>query len=286
MNSRLDEMQAAVLRARLPLLAGWTERRRSARRPLSRGARDGIDTIAVPPEPTPATSTTCSRCAAARATRCRRTCESAGIETLIHYPMPIPHQPALAASSRPTARSPAASAPRCSRCRSIPALADGAVHEVAAALAAARADAVSAAVMNRARDAERGRRRCRTRRLPSFVLILAAQFGVFEAALRTWGSSEAAPAFQGLFEDDPRCRLPAQAARAHALHDERVRHRHRGQRAGVRDDDEIGPKAPDERRIVLLGDSLVLSVQVPFAQTFGELLEQRLNARPRRSATA
>ena len=50
--------------------------------------------------------------------------------------------------------------------------------------------------------------------------------------------------------------------------------------AGVRDDDEIGPKAPDERRILILGDSLVLSVQVPFRQTFGELLEQRLNAKP------
>ena len=48
----------------------------------------------------------------------------------------------------------------------------------------------------------------------------------------------------------------------------------------MRDDEEIGPKAPDERRIVMLGDSLVLSVQVPFAQTFGELLERRLNARP------
>ena len=29
----------------------------------------------------------------------------------------------------------------------------------------------------------------------------------------------------------------------------------------------------NERRILILGDSLVLSVQVPFAQTFGELLE-------------
>ena len=38
-------------------------------------------------------------------------------------------------------------------------------------------------------------------------------------------------------------------------------------------------KPANERRIVLLGDSLVLSVQVPFRQTFGELLEQRLNSR-------
>ena len=48
--------------------------------------------------------------------------------------------------------------------------------------------------------------------------------------------------------------------------------------SGVRDDDEIGAKTPDERRIVILGDSLVMAVQVPFQQTFGELLERRLNA--------
>ena len=35
--------------------------------------------------------------------------------------------------------------------------------------------------------------------------------------------------------------------------------------AGFRDDEESGPKAANERRILLLGDSLVLSVQVPFA---------------------
>ena len=34
---------------------------------------------------------------------------------------------------------------------------------------------------------------------------------------------------------------------------------------GVRDDREIGPKAPDERRVVVLGDSLVFAVQVPLA---------------------
>jgi hypothetical protein len=35
------------------------------------------------------------------------------------------------------------------------------------------------------------------------VGIAAAQFGIFEAGLRIWGSSEAAPSFQGLFEPDP-----------------------------------------------------------------------------------
>ena len=48
---------------------------------------------------------------------------------------------------------------------------------------------------------------------------------------------------------------------------------------GVRDDAPIGPKAPDERRVLVLGDSLVMSVQVPLVETFGERLEARLNAR-------
>ena len=52
--------------------------------------------------------------------------------------------------------------------------------------------------------------------------------------------------------------------------------------SGVRDDDEIGLKTPDERRIVILGDSLVMAVQVPFQQTFGELLERSLNAKQSR----
>ena len=43
-----------------------------------------------------------------------------------------------------------------------------------------------------------GARSSRLRRIALFALILAAQFVIFEVALRTWGSSEAAPSFQGL----------------------------------------------------------------------------------------
>ena len=119
----------------------------------------------------------------------------------------------------------------------------------------------------------------RLRRGALFVLILVLQFGIFEAALRTWGSSEAAPSFQGLFEGDPVLgyRLKPGARTHFATSEFAADIAVNGQ--GFRDDEELGPKAPGERRILLLGDSLVLSVQVPFDRTFGELLERRLNGR-------
>src|SRR6516165_286085 len=100
---------------------------------------------------------------------------------------------------------------------------------------------------------------------------------MFEAALRTWGHSEAAPAFQALFIPDPvigyRLRPNARTRFVTAEFDTTIAVN--GQ--GVRDDREIGPKPPGERRIVVLGDSVVLSVQVEARQTFSQLLEDRLN---------
>jgi lysophospholipase L1-like esterase len=133
--------------------------------------------------------------------------------------------------------------------------------------------------MNSLPSAERSVRSThRLRRLALFGVILVLQFGVFEAGLRVWGSSEAAPAFQGLFEGDPRAgyRLKPGARVHFATAEFQTDIAING--AGVRDDREIGDKAPDERRIVILGDSLVLSVQVPLDQTFGKRLEARLNA--------
>lgn len=117
----------------------------------------------------------------------------------------------------------------------------------------------------------------RARRALLFVAIAVAQFAMFEAALRTWGHSEAAPSFQALFMPDPvigyRLRPNARARYVTAEFDTTIAIN--GQ--GVRDDREIGPKPPDERRIVVLGDSVVLSVQVDVRQTFCQLLEDRLN---------
>jgi dTDP-4-amino-4,6-dideoxygalactose transaminase len=94
-NSRLDEMQAAILRARLPFLAGWTARRRAiAAAYRTQLAPHGVT---VPrevdrghvyhlfPVITPHREAVQAHLAAR------------GIETLIHYPVPIPRQPALAA---------------------------------------------------------------------------------------------------------------------------------------------------------------------------------------------
>ena len=104
-NSRLDDLQAAVLRARLPLLARWTARRRA----LAALYRQLLEAAACP-----------ERSRGVRPLRERdsghvyhlfvvRTTDrdglqahllASGIETLIHYPVPLPRQPAFAAIAR------------------------------------------------------------------------------------------------------------------------------------------------------------------------------------------
>jgi len=109
------------------------------------------------------------------------------------------------------------------------------------------------------------------------LVILLAEFALLEAGLRAFHGAESGPAFQSLFMQDPRVgyRLQPGARARYTTQEFSTDIAINGQ--GVRDEAEIGPKAPDERRIVVLGDSLVFSVQVPFEQTFCHLLEVELN---------
>jgi lysophospholipase L1-like esterase len=114
------------------------------------------------------------------------------------------------------------------------------------------------------------------RRLAVFAAILAAEFVALEAGLRVAGGSEAGATFQSLFLSDPQVghRLRPGARMRYVTREFDTPLAINGQ--GVRDDEEIGPKAADERRVVILGDSLVMSVQVPLAETFAERLEAHL----------
>lgn len=94
-NTRLDEMQAAILRARLPFLAKWTRERR-ALAARYREALEGCAAISVPPERDPGHVYHLFVILARDRERLRAHLDTAGVETLIHYPVPIPRQPAMA----------------------------------------------------------------------------------------------------------------------------------------------------------------------------------------------
>ena len=100
-NSRLDELQAAVLRARLPFLRRWTARRRALaaryRAALAGAAPAGPDRIDVPPEKDAGHVYHLFVVRVGRGRDELQAClASSGVETLIHYPVAIPRQPALA----------------------------------------------------------------------------------------------------------------------------------------------------------------------------------------------
>jgi lysophospholipase L1-like esterase len=121
--------------------------------------------------------------------------------------------------------------------------------------------------------------RVRLNRLALLAAVAVVWFLVFETALRLHGGSEAAPAFQQLFMPDPATghRLKPGTSTRYTTAEFSTTITVNAQ--GVRDDEPIGPKPAGERRIVILGDSIVFAVQVEGRETFSELLEGRLNAR-------
>jgi dTDP-4-amino-4,6-dideoxygalactose transaminase len=134
-NSRLDELQAAILRARLPFLDAWTRRRRTLAaeyRRLLAGTQ-----VLAPPELDsghvyhlfPVLVSGDSR----RRSAVQHHLRTLGIDTLVHYPTPIPDQPAFAGAAGPYPRAAAV----CSRVLSLPlhhALDAAAIAAVAAAI--------------------------------------------------------------------------------------------------------------------------------------------------------
>ena len=135
-NSRLDEMQAAILRGRLARLPDWTRARRHLARRY-RTALERFELLTVPPECDsghvyhlfPVLST--ARDDLQRQLRQRQ------VETLVHYPVPIPRQPAFA--SQQPQQCPVADR-ICAEICSLPlypTLAEDAIAQVIAALAGA-----------------------------------------------------------------------------------------------------------------------------------------------------
>lgn len=136
-NSRLDEMQAAILRARLAWLPGWTEERRALATEYR--LRLAEASVTVPPQCDPGHVYHLFPILSPARDDLQATLRAHGIETLVHYPIPIPRQPALA-SERPV-QCPAADR----ACREVlslplhPGMTREAVGEVAAAVRAATA---------------------------------------------------------------------------------------------------------------------------------------------------
>jgi dTDP-4-amino-4,6-dideoxygalactose transaminase len=134
-NSRLDDLQAAILRARLPRLRGWTERRR-ALAARYRSALAGAAGVEPLPERDRGHVYHLFVVRTDERDALQADLAGKGIETLIHFPLPITRQPALTAEHPDDCP---VAARMCGGILSLPlhpALRDNEVDEIAAAVRA------------------------------------------------------------------------------------------------------------------------------------------------------
>ncbi len=131
-NSRLDEIQAAVLRERLALLPAWTTRRRALASAYRKALAEAE--VDVPPELDAGHVYHLFVVRTPRRDAFQTHLRTAGVETLVHYPIAIPLQQALA--SEQPARCPRAEEAAAEVCSLplYPSLTDEAVEHVAQAV--------------------------------------------------------------------------------------------------------------------------------------------------------
>ncbi len=106
--------------------------------------------------------------------------------------------------------------------------------------------------------------------------LCLATFAVFEVTLRLLDRDQVSQSFGPIFMSDPivgyRPRPGARLQVRTSEYETTVRIN----QAGVRADHEFVPKAVGERRVMVLGDSQVMAVQVPLRETFTAQVEARL----------
>jgi dTDP-3-amino-3,4,6-trideoxy-alpha-D-glucose transaminase len=137
-NSRLDELQAAILRARLPFLAGWTRERRA----LAMRYRVALaeTAVRVPGEHDPGHVYHLFTVRTPDRERFIGHLAERGIGALVHYPIPLTAQGAFTGGATPTAgHSPPAAGRLAAEVVSLPlhpGLPEEAIERVAAAVSA------------------------------------------------------------------------------------------------------------------------------------------------------
>jgi dTDP-4-amino-4,6-dideoxygalactose transaminase len=110
-NSRMDELQAAVLRAKLPA-SGWLNRRRRGHRGALRGGRSGIRTSYAASAGAASDVVHLYVVRTRQRESLRARLAAAGVATDIHYPVPDHRQPGASRRQRGF-RAPSGHAPRC-----------------------------------------------------------------------------------------------------------------------------------------------------------------------------